>query len=210
MCHITWNAKNDYSSLWLLQKHLKFCRISQFSDSDYLHISGLLIEFSWSLQVQRLCKSFECLFSSGFVIAAFHSNLKAFKIPSCKTVVPWLAAKGHTAAHSPSAASAGCGIEQEEKRKELMGQVSAAKRKKEEEVKQIKFWEGNHFPPPTSSPVPSQSSSSWGCSPKPLPQFWLPSTTRYLLQNIPLVSLGQLSWLCFLSTFCATPSAQCV
>lgn len=41
-----------------------------------------------------------------------------------------------------------------------MGQVSAEKRKKEEEVKQIKWWEGNHFPPPTSSPVPRQSLSS--------------------------------------------------
>lgn len=75
-------------------------------------------------------------FPFGFVIAAFHSNLRAFKIPSCKTVVPWLATKHHTAAHSLSAAAAGCGIQQEEPKERTHG--SHFSNKEEEEVKQIK------------------------------------------------------------------------
>lgn len=90
--------------------------------------------------MQRLCKSFKCLFSFDFVIAAFHSNLRAFKIPFYKTAVPLLAAKHHTAAHSASAAPAGCGIEQEEQKQRTHGSSvsSKGKRKKEEEVKQAK------------------------------------------------------------------------
>lgn len=189
LCHIIWNAKSDYSSLWLLLWLLQWLQnttvLLRFRLLAYNWT--LFIHFSWSLQVQRLYISplNAFFFSFGIVIAAFHSNLRAFKIPCCKTAVPWLAAKCHTAAHSPSTAPAGCGIEQEEQKN---SRVKFQQQRKEEEGRRSKTnqeMRKNHWPPPTSSPVPSQSLSSGYPPQSPSPSFHCQAqhTTHYVSQS---------------------------
>lgn len=75
-----------------------------------------------------------------------------------------------------------------------------------------KCCKGNHSPLPTSRPMPGQcpSNSHLGSQtlsplPSPPPTFLLP-LLQFLLLSIPLVSSGQLSWLCRLPASCPPPA----
>lgn len=100
-CHIFWNGKNDYSSLCLLEKHLKLCRILRLSSSsDYLYITGCIFFIADYLYG---CKAYVYLSNAIFPLELLLQSSIQISVLSklfFKTAVPWEAAKHHRATHS--------------------------------------------------------------------------------------------------------------